>query len=94
MLIMPPKPERRPIMPNEFEKRMRKDLERRLDKNNWDQAISGRIQDSFKPIVIGRVPTKEETVEVDISRTHDTSHRTYKNKIEESIALAKKKLKE
>ena len=86
------KPRRKPIMPNEFEKRMRKDLERRLDKNNWDQAISGRIKDSFKPIVIGRVPIKEETVDVDISRTHDTSHRTYKNKIEEAIALAKKKL--
>ena len=79
-------------MPNEFEKRMRKDLERRLDKNNWDQTISGRIQDSFKPLVIGKVPTREETVDVDISHTHDTSHRTYKNKIEEAIALAKKKL--
>ena len=83
MLIMPPKPERRPIMPNEFEKRMKKDMERRL---------ASRVKDSFNPIVIGRVPTKEETVDVDISRTHDTSHRTYKNKIEEAIVLAKKKL--
>ena len=85
MLIMPPKPERRPIMPNEFEKRMKKDMERRL---------ASRVKDSFNPIVIGRVPTPEDTVDVDTSQVKDTSHKIYKNKIEESIALAKKKLKE
>ena len=85
MLIMPPKPERRPIMPNEFEKRMKKDMERRL---------ASRVKNSFNPIVIGRVPTPEDTVDVDTSQVKDTSHKIYKNKIEESIALAKKKLKE
>ena len=85
MLIMPPKPERRPIMPNEFEKRMKKDMERRL---------ASRVKDSFNPIVIGRVPTPEDTVDVDTSQVKDTSHKIYKNKIEASIALAKKKLKE
>ena len=83
MLIMPPKPERRPIMPNEFEKRMKKDMERRL---------ASRVKDSFNPIVIGRVPTPEDTVDVDTSQVKDTSHKIYKNKIEEAIALAKKKL--
>ena len=83
MLIMPPKPERRPIMPNEFEKRMKKDMERRL---------ASRVKDSFNPIVIGRVPTPEDTVDVDTSQIKDTSHKIYKNKIEEAIALAKKKL--
>ena len=85
MLIMPPKPERRPIMPNEFEKRMKKDMERRL---------ASRVKDSFNPIVIGRVPTKEETVDVDTSRVKDTSHKIYKNKIEEAIAQLKKKSRE
>ena len=85
MLIMPPKPERRPIMPNEFEKRMKKDMERRL---------ASRVKDSFNPIVIGRVPTPEDTVDVDTSQVKDTSHKIYKNKIEEAIALAKKQLKE
>ena len=85
MLIMPPKPERRPIMPNEFEKRMKKDMERRL---------ASRVKDSFNPIVIGRVPIPEDIVDVDTSQVKDTSHKIYKNKIEESIALAKKKLKE
>ena len=72
-------------MANEFEKRMRKDMERRL---------AGRVKDSFSPIVIGRVPVQEETVDVDTRQAQDTSHRTYKNKIEEAIAAAKKKLKE
>ena len=72
-------------MPNEFEKRMKKDMERRL---------ASRVKDSFNPIVIGRVPTPEDTVDIDTSQVKDTSHKIYKNKIEESIALAKKKLKE
>ena len=62
-------------MANEFEKRMKKDMERRL---------ASRIKASFNPIVIGRVPTKEETVDVDTSRVKDTSHKIYKNKIEEA----------
>ena len=71
-------------MANEFEKRMRKDMERRL---------ASRIKDSFNPIVIGRVPVQEDTIDVDTSQVKDTPHRIYKNKIEEAIALARKKLK-
>ena len=70
-------------MANEFEKRMRKDMERRL---------AGRVKDSFNPIVIGRVAFKDGTV--DITPNPDDSHKIYKNKIEESIALAKKKQQE
>ena len=70
-------------MANEFEKRMRRDMERRL---------AGRVKDSFNPIVIGRVSFEDGTV--DVKPSLDTSPPLYKNKIEESIALAKKKLKE
>ena len=69
-------------MANEFEKR------------HTYRRPPGKVYDSSKTIVIGRLKGNDETVAVDISKVKDTSHKIYKNKIEEAIAIAKKNLKE
>ena len=80
-------------MANEFEKRMRRDMERRLARRSPGHPDFTPRQ-SNDSIVIGQVPITEETVDVDISKVKDPSHTTYRNKIGEAIAAAKKKLRE
>ena len=88
-------------MANEFEKRMKRDMERRLARRTPGHADFVHPQQSNESLIIGRLPTEKETVEVVAPRSSSlpanefghTKPRNFNSKIEEAIWDAEQELK-
>ena len=87
-------------MANEFEKRMKRDMEQRLARRSPGHANFVQPQQSNESFFIGRVSTEEDTVEIPLHSSslspNEFGHnkpRNFKNKIEEALYDAEQELK-